>query len=58
MLIPDCHEWTVNVGDKIKQSCDSVWQVMVDEWCKQCLSDSDKKSFIDEVSNIVDKLIN
>ena len=37
-LTPDHHGWTTYIGDRIKQSKSYVWSVMVEEWCKQCLS--------------------
>jgi hypothetical protein len=38
ILEPDHHDWTTYIGDNIKQSKSYVWSVMVEEWCKQCLS--------------------
>lgn len=49
MLLPDHHEWTTYVGDKIKKSKDTVWSILIDEWCRQCLSEDDKIQFVDYI---------
>ena len=49
MLIPDHHDWTTYVGNKIKKSKDVVWSILIDEWCKNCLSE-------DQVAELVDKI--
>lgn len=49
ILLPDHHEWTTYVGDKIKKSKDTVWSIMVEEWCKQCLDVTDAEQFIESV---------
>ena len=49
VLIPDHHEWTTYVGDKVKKSKDSVWSIMVEEWCKQCLEATVAEQFIDSI---------
>lgn len=51
ILLPDHHEWTIYVGNKVKMSKNTVWSIMVEEWCKQCLDDSTKEQFINSVSN-------
>lgn len=38
VLEPDHHDWTTYIGNHIKQSKSYVWSVLVEEWCKQCLS--------------------
>lgn len=45
-LLTDHHDWTTYVGNKIKNSKSSVWSIMVDEWCKQCLDSTTKEQFI------------
>lgn len=54
MLIPDHHNWTTYVGDKIKESRDTVWDILTDEWCKQCLSEKEKNDFIQEIKSKCD----
>lgn len=51
MLEPDHHKWTTVVGDKIKQSSDAVWNIMSEEWCKQCLGYDKKSAFIQEIKS-------
>lgn len=48
-LLPDHHEWTTYVGNKIKKSKGSVWSIMVEEWCKQCLDSAAKEQFITNI---------
>lgn len=50
-LLPDHHEWTTYVGNKIKRSKSSVWSIMVEEWCKQCLDSGAEEQFITNISN-------
>lgn len=50
-LLPDHHEWTTYVGNKIKKSSGSVWSIMVEEWCKQCMDSVTEEQFISAVSS-------
>ena len=45
VLQPDHHQWTTFVGDRIKKSSQVVWQIMAEEWCKQCLKQEDAEAF-------------
>lgn len=49
MLIPDHHEWTEYVGDKIKKKKSEVWSILIDEWCKQCLDPAAAEEFIHSI---------
>lgn len=51
MLLPDHHDWTTYVGDRVKKSKSEVWGVLVEEWCKQCLDDAIAKDFINKVND-------
>lgn len=51
MLIPDHHKWTEYIGDQIKYSKDTVWLVMVEEWCKQCLCVEDRENLFNQIIN-------
>ena len=51
MLDPDHHNWTTYVGDRVKKSKDTVWSIMVEEWCKQCLDNLTSEQFIEAISN-------
>jgi predicted ATPase len=37
MLEPDHHKWTSMVGDRVIKSATSVWEILVNQWCKSCL---------------------
>ena len=50
-LLPDHHEWTTYVGNKIKRSKSSVWSIMVEERCKQCLDSATEEQFITNIIN-------
>lgn len=56
MLIPDHHEWTTDIGNKIKQSKDTVWNVLVEEWCKQCLSNEEAEQFVQALQDEISRL--
>lgn len=50
MLVPDHHDWTTYIGDRVKQSKSYVWSVLVEEWCKQCLSDEERLRIYNAIS--------
>ena len=52
MLIPDHHEWTTYVGDKIKKSKDVVWSILIDEWCRKCLSEEQVDEFVNKIDQV------
>lgn len=54
ILLQDHHQWTTYVGDQIKKSKADVWSIMVDEWCKQCLSEAEINDFIQCVLSQLD----
>lgn len=49
LLVPDHHEWTTYIGDRIKQSKSYVWSVLVEEWCKQCLNEGECRIIYDAI---------
>lgn len=53
MLLPNHHNWTTYIGDHIKKSKSYVWSVLVEEWCKQCLCETDCDTIY---NSIVEKL--
>lgn len=53
MLLPEHHEWTKYVGDKVKKSRDSVWDILTEEWCKQCLNEEEKKNIINAIKEVL-----
>lgn len=55
ILIPDHHKWTEHVGDHVKRSKDSVWSIMIEEWCKQCLNEQISQDFIAKVLAHIDR---
>ncbi|WP_440950555.1 ATP-dependent nuclease [Methanosphaerula subterraneus] len=38
ILDPDPHNWSKNVGDKVRKSANSVWEILSKEWCDNCLA--------------------
>lgn len=53
VLQPDHHEWTTYIGDKIKKSKDVVWSILIEEWHKQCLEDTDATTFLEQIFNVL-----
>ncbi|MDR2579426.1 MAG: AAA family ATPase [Fibromonadaceae bacterium] len=49
----DHHDFTIRIGDRLGKSADYVWNLFVEEWCKQCLDPNDKNRII---TNIKDAL--
>lgn len=50
ILLPDHHDWNKYVGDKIRMSSKMVWQILSQEWCRECLSQDDSTRIIDEIN--------
>ena len=46
---PDSHEYTTQVGNQVKKSKDQVWDIMVDEWCRQCLEPDERTRIVDAI---------
>lgn len=53
LLLPDHHEWTTYIGDKIMQSKDTVWGILIEVWVKTCLSAECANTFIQSVDNVL-----
>jgi predicted ATPase len=53
VLNDDFHLWPSLVGDRILKSKLSVWETMVTEWCRVCLTDEDRDSFVAEIKRIL-----
>ena len=49
VLLPDHHDWNKYVGDRIRMSSKMVWQILSQEWCRECLSHEDSTRIIDEI---------
>ena len=49
VLLPDHHDWTTYIGNCIKKNKDSVWEILVEEWCKQCLAYQEVSSFLEVI---------
>ena len=49
MLIPDHHDWSTAVGDRIQKSRTSVWEILVAEWARECLSPTDRTAIVEEI---------
>jgi predicted ATPase len=52
MLEPDHHLWNSRVGDQILKSSASVWEVLVNEWCRLCLRPEDRANLADAISSV------
>ena len=50
-LLPDHHEWTTYVGDKIMQSKDTVWDILIKVWVSTCLDTETASTFVQAVDN-------
>lgn len=44
MLEPDHHRWTTLIGDRVRKSAQSVWEIVVSEWCRVCLNGADRQA--------------
>ncbi|BAY75624.1 hypothetical protein NIES25_20710 [Nostoc linckia NIES-25] len=51
MLEPDHHRWTSMVGDRVIKSSTSVWETLVNQWCKSCLNNDVREALFREINN-------
>lgn len=49
MLDPDPHNWPTIVGDKVRKSAISVWEILTKEWCNNCLDPAEKERIIQRI---------
>ncbi|QUO30648.1 hypothetical protein KEH57_26010 [Burkholderia cenocepacia] len=49
LLNPDFHRWPTLVGDRILKSGTSVWETMVTEWCRICLTDDVRDGIVSAI---------
>ena len=54
LLNPDFHRWSSLVGDRIVKSSNSVWETVATEWCKECLSETDRNQIVDGIKSALD----
>lgn len=55
MLDQDHHNWNRRVGDRVIKSKVSVWEILVGEWCKHCLSDEERDRIVNAVGEALEK---
>ncbi|MDR1649992.1 MAG: AAA family ATPase [Synergistaceae bacterium] len=53
---PDPHKISEYIGNRLHKSKDYVWNIFVEEWCKQCLKPEDKNRIITAVRNALAKV--
>ncbi len=51
ILLPDHHEWTTYVGDKIMQSKDAVWSILIKVWVSNCLNEQSASAFAQAIDD-------
>lgn len=49
LLNPDFHRWPSLVGNRILKSATSVWETMVTEWCRECLSEEERDLIVNAI---------
>lgn len=53
MTDPDHHNWNKKLGDKVRKSHVSVWETLVAEWVRTCLSDDDRERIYRSVEDVL-----
>ncbi|BAZ29432.1 hypothetical protein NIES4074_18780 [Cylindrospermum sp. NIES-4074] len=53
MLEPKHHKWTSMVGDRVIKSSTSVWETLVNQWCKSCLNDQVREDLFREIADAI-----
>lgn len=49
VLDPDFHRWPALLGDRILKSSLTVWDIMATEWCRLCLTDTERDVVVETV---------
>jgi hypothetical protein len=53
MTDPNHHNWNKKLGDKVRKSHVSVWETLVGEWARMCLTEDDKERIYSSVEGIL-----
>jgi predicted ATPase len=53
ILEPNHHKWTSMVGDRVIKSGTSVWETLVNQWCKSCLKNDAREALFREIRNVL-----
>lgn len=53
MTDPEHHNWNRKLGDKVRKSHISVWETLVAEWVRTCLSDDDRERIYRSVEDVL-----
>jgi len=53
MLNPDHHLWNAQVGNRVHKSKISVWEILVEEWVKTCLTPASRSTIVEAVANLL-----
>lgn len=51
ILLPDHHTWTSYIGDKIMQSKDAVWSILIKVWVSNCLDAQSASAFAQAIDD-------
>ena len=54
MLDPEHHKWPILVGDRVRKSARSVWELLCSEWCKKCLT----SEYLTSITDVIDDKLN
>jgi hypothetical protein len=47
MLDPDHHRWNTRVGDVVRKSSASVWEILANEWARSCLLPEHREELVE-----------
>lgn len=51
--LPDHHDWTKMVGDKLIKSKSSVWEILVRVWAEKCLTPEDLNRTVAAITDVL-----
>ena len=58
ILLPEHHEWTTYIGDRLRKSSASIWSILIEEWCARCLTEEYKASFFKTIEDALNGIKN
>jgi predicted ATPase len=53
MREPDHHKWNALVGDQVRKSASSVWEILAKEWSRSCLNPLDRERIAGRIADLI-----
>ena len=54
ILLPDHHNWSSSVGDRVKKSKSTVWNILSEEYVKNYINDLEGQQFFNTIRDLLE----